>query len=287
MKNQSKIRHERMRGTPLSESMPDPCVFLTLESMEAFLERKRVMGKTESTIKNYRAVLTLLRKYLPEDGRIIQDTLKDWKDYLIEHEYAIDTINRCLSVANNMVDFLGHREFQIIQYKRKERPKDVLTRNEYLRMLQTARKLNAERTYFLIKCFANMDLPLQESNKLTVEALKSGNLTVLWGTKEKKVWIPANLRQELLAYAERHGIVRGSIFVTKRGKPMRRTQISGDIHCLCSAAKVDERKGSPQGLKGLYNETMKSIYSNMDNLIHHAYEQMLEREQIVPYTWSE
>ena len=68
---------------------------------------------------------------------------------------------------------------------------------------------------------------------------------------------------------------------------MRRTQISGDIHCLCSAAKVDERKGSPQGLKGLYNETMKSIYSNMDNLIHHAYEQMLEREQIVPYTWSE
>ena len=61
----------------------------------------------------------------------------------------------------------------------------------------------------------------------------------------------------------------------------------GDICRLCSAAKVAERKGNPQGLKGLYDETMKSIYSDMDNLIHYAYEQMLEREQTVLYTWSE
>ena len=73
-----------------------------------------------------------------------------------------------------------------------------LTRNEYLRMLQTAKALKNERVYFLIKVFANVDLPVQQASKLTVEAAEEGKLVINRGGGREIIRLPKCLCQELL-----------------------------------------------------------------------------------------
>lgn len=49
-----------------------------------------------------------------------------------------------------------------------------LTRNEYLRLLQTAKLLGKRQTYLLVLLFGTMDLPLHALSCVTVEAVREG-----------------------------------------------------------------------------------------------------------------
>ena len=98
-----------------------------------------------------------------------------------------------------------------------------LTRTEYLRLLQTARALNRERVYLLVKLFGTTGLTVQELEKVTVEAVREGKLTIQFNRNKQMLRIPEGLQQELLDYAKRSGYLTGPIFLTKDGTPMSRT----------------------------------------------------------------
>lgn len=167
-------------------------------------------------------------------------------------------------MGNTLADFLGHREFQIKTLMvDADEVLPELTRNEYLRMLQTAKALKNERVYFLIKVFANVDLPVQQASKLTVEAAEEGKLVINRGGGREIIRLPKCLCQELLSYAKRSGITTGPLFLTRQKKPMRRTQISDSIRRMCLEAKIPEGKGNPRCLRKLYKETMRSIYERL------------------------
>ena len=81
----------------------------------------------------------------------------------------------------------------------------------------------------MIKVFANVDLPVQQASKLTVEAAEEGKLVINRGGGREIIRLPKCLCQELLSYAKRSGITTGPLFLTRQKKPMRRTQISDSI----------------------------------------------------------
>ncbi len=260
---------------------PDTGVRLTRDGIERFMAVCQAEGRVEGTLKWYRRGLNRLYDDLPEDKTIRRGTLEHWREKLVKEGYAPSTINSYLSVNNAYLDFIGHREYQLAnQLKLETELQPELTRTEYLRLLQTARVLGRERVYLLVKLFGSTGLTVQELEKVTVEAVKEGKLTVSPSRSKQVLRISEGLQKELMGYAVRNGYLSGPIFLTKEGAPMSRTYVSTIIRQLCTAAKVSEEKGNPRCLKRLYQSTRAGIEDNIAMLVEQAHDRLLEQEQL-------
>ncbi len=156
-----------------------------------------------------------------------------------------------------------------------------LTRNEYLRLLQTAKVLNKERTYLIIKTLCCVGLKINELCQVTVEAAKAGQVVISQHDQPKRsAAIPNVLKGELLDYASRNDIVSGSIFVTKSGKQLNRSNVWHDIQFVCAEAHVPEEKANPRCLWRLHQTTYEGIEHNISVLVTQAYDRMLENEEL-------
>ena len=77
---------------------------------------------------------------------------------LREQGYCPSTINSAVSAANSLLAFCGRRGWQVMPAPPPETEQPELTREEYLRLLQTARILEKERAYLLLSsCSARPD----------------------------------------------------------------------------------------------------------------------------------
>lgn len=255
---------------------------LTPERIEGYLDGLTAKGRVQGTIDWYRRGMNRLYQELPEEDKTIRrGTLKQWREKLVADGYSPATINQFIVAANGYLEYVDAREFQLIDkldLAREAQPE--LTRSEYLRMLQTARTLGRERVYLLVKLFANTDLPLQELPKLTVEAVREGRVSILYNSAKQIIRFPRCICQELLAYAQRKGILSGPIFLTRDGTPMSRTNVSTGIRQLCRAAQVPEEKGSPRCLRKLYQTTREGIERSVALLVEQTQDRLLEEEQL-------
>lgn len=259
-------------------SHPTKGFVLSPELIEKYLDSLAQSGCTVETLKSYRRKLEQLFQYLPEDKRIFTGTLEAWRNSMMEQGYSNSTINICTTAANGLVSYCGHRELQIEkQLKRDQGIQPELTRNEYLRLLSTARVLGKEREYLIIKVLGSTGVDLQDLPRLTAETAQAGTV-VLSGAL---LYIPNCLRMELLDYAKRQGISSGPIFVTKNGNTIQRTNVTKLIQSLCRDARVEEKKANPRCLKKLYQATQASIQANLSLLMEQTYDRLLETEQLV------
>ena len=255
-------------------------VLLTQESIEQFLDACQSRGRVEGTLQWYRRGLNRLYQALPEDKFIRQGALERWREELVEMEYTPGTVNMFLSIANSYLDFVGHREYQLAsQLKLKSSLQPELTREEYVQLLRTAKALDKERLYLLIKLFASTGLSVQELPNVTVEAVQKGEIVHFPHKVEQRVRIPECLRKELSGYIRRNGYTSGPIFQNKDGGPLNRTYVSIAIRRLCVEARIPEEKGNPRCLKRLYQNTRSDIENNVAQLVEQALDRVLEQEQ--------
>lgn len=255
-------------------------VLLTQESIEQFLDACQSRGRVEGTLQWYRRGLNRLYQALLEDKFIRQGALERWREELVEMEYTPGTVNMFLSIANSYLDFVGHRECQLAsQLKPKSSLQPELTREEYVQLLRTAKALDKERLYLLIKLFASTGLSVQELPNVTVEAVQEGEIVHFPHKVEQRVRIPECLRKELSGYIRRNGYTSGPIFQNKDGGPLNRTYVSIAIRRLCVEARIPEEKGNPRCLKRLYQNTRSDIENNVAMLVEQALDRVLEQEQ--------
>lgn len=255
-------------------------VLLTQESIEQFLDACQSRGRVEGTLQWYRRGLNRLYQALPEDKFIRQGALERWREELVEMEYTPGTVNMFLLIANSYLDFVGHREYQLAsQLKLKSNLQPELTRDEYVQLLRTAKALDKERLYLLVKLFASTGLSVQELPNVTVEAVQKGEIIHFPHKVEQRVRIPECLRKELLGYIRRNGYTSGPIFQNKDGGPLNRTYVSIAIRRLCVEARIPEEKGNPRCLKRLYQNTRSDIENNVAMLVEQALDRVLEQEQ--------
>ena len=256
-------------------------VLMTHEDIEGYMVFLRAKGRTAAE-QQYRAILRQLYNDLPEDKCIRKGTLTRWVELLKEKGYAANTINSYAIVANGFLDYIGHREFQLSELpKQEDNPQPELTRNEYLQLLQTAKRLDKEREYLLVKLFASCDLPVQQLGKVTVEAARAGSLTVESSGTRSTLHLPGCLCRELLAYAERQYIGVGPIFLSIQNRPMCRASIVQSIVRLSEEAGVPGGKGNPACLRRLYRSTRSAVEASFAVLVEQAIERQMEQEDIM------
>jgi len=249
--------------------------------IEQFLTAYGQLDRVAGTFYFYQRKLWKFYEDLPEDKTIRYGTLENWQKKLLDEGYAPNTVNSFLSAANAFVDYIGHREFQMVKQLKDEGkpPPPELSRAEYLHLLQTAKAMGKERAYLLMKVFATVGLLVQDLHELTVETVREGRIVCGRNRKQQILTVPKCLQKELLSYTDRNGIRTGPVFVGKDGRPMHRSLISVLLKPVSEAAQITDGRVTPKCLRRLYLSTRAAIENNVALLVEQAMERQLEKEQ--------
>ena len=276
-----RVKTEKIRIAPECVVRTDEGVILTRGILDDYVEQLRKQGRREDSVRNSETIFQQFFDILPQSKVITRETLLQWRKSLLEEGYAVRTANSKVSLINSLLESMDCREYQVSgQLETEEYLAPELTRQEYIRMLQTARTLGDQRSYLLTKLFATTGLAVLDLPKVTVEAARVGNLRIESGKKQELLRFPACLQEDLLYYANLNGRNGGSIFTKKNGEPLARTQVSLYIQQLAVDARVPAEKGNIRCLRQLYKNAISSIEANFELLVQQAYARQLELEQL-------
>ena len=175
-----------------------------------------------------------------------------------------------LASLNSLFAFLGWVDCKVKSIKLQRQiycsEEKELTKAEYMRLVNTARQKGNERLNLLIQTICGTGIRVSELQFITAEAVKSGEATVSLKGKTRSVFIVRDLQTKLLRYAAEQKISSGSIFTTRNGKPMNRTNIWREMKSLCEQAGVNPKKVFPHNLRHLFARTFYGIEKDIAKL---------------------
>ena len=131
-----------------------------------------------------------------------------------------------------------------------------------------------------MKTFAATGMAAQELPRLTVEAVRDNRLVVTARGLRQILPIPASPRDDLTRCTRRTGPASGPVFVSRNGKPINRTAVTGMIQSLARDAHVPPEECNPQCLRKLYQSTMSGIGAGFRLLVEQTHERQLELERL-------
>ena len=135
-----------------------------------------------------------------------------------------------------------------------------------MRLVNTARQKGNERLNLVLQTICGTGIRVSELQYITVEAVKCGKAVVSLKGKTRSVFIVRELQKKLLRYAAEQEIKSGSIFVTRTGRPMSRTNIWREMKSLCEQANVNPQKVFPHNLRHLFARVFYGIEKDIAKL---------------------
>ena len=121
-----------------------------------------------------------------------------------------------------------------------------------MRLVNTAKQKGNERLNLILQTICDTGIRVSELQYITVDAVKNGEAIVSLKGKTRSVFIVKDLKKKLLRYAAEQGITSGTIFITRTGRPISRTNIWREMKSLCVQAGVNPQKVFPHNLRHLF-----------------------------------
>ena len=241
---------------------------ITNEQIEAFRVYLLNEEKALATIRKYIRDLREFLSWLPETA-IDKSIVLTYKNHLIER-YAPASVNAALSSLNSFFNFMEWFELRVKNLKIQRQifasTDKELSKAEYERLLQAARRKKNQRTYFLMQTICATGIRVSEVKYITVEAVMCGLAEINCKGKCRQVLLPKKLCQMLRQYAKERKIKSGAVFVTRNGNPLDRSNIWSEMKKLCEEANVSEKKVFPHNLRHLFARTYYSLEKDIVRL---------------------
>ena len=235
-----------------------------LVSFREYLIREE---KSTATIEKYLRDTNGFLEYAA-DREITKELAVAYKAELQKKNYAIRSVNSMLASINSLLDFLEWTDCKVKTLRCQRQTycaeEKELTKSEYLRLLEASQK--NEQLNLVIQTICGTGIRVSELRYFTVEAVNRGEITVQCKSKTRTILVPGKLKKLLLNYAKHCRIQSGTIFVTKNGKPMDRSNIWAQMKRLCTAAGVNPTKVFPHNLRKLFARTFYSIEKDIAKL---------------------
>lgn len=252
---------------------------LTVEQIASYGQFLYSEERSPGTIEKYLRDINTFVQWLG-DRDVTKELTATWKSHLLEQGYAPVTVNSMLSALNGLFKFLGWNECQVkflkIQRRLFRDTNRELTRNEYDRLLATAKELGRDRLALLIETIGATGIRVSEVKYITVEAAQKGKAEISLKGKIRVILLSAKLCRKLLKYAKKQKTASGTIFRTKSGKELSRRQIWAELKGLCKHAGVAPTKVFPHNLRHLFAtifyKACKDIVKLADVLGHSSIE---------------
>lgn len=248
---------------------------ITHELLEKYKDWLREQEKSAGTIELYCRNIKALKVFL--NGRYASKTeLIMWKEELTE-KYAPASVNAMLAAVNSFLDYCGWNDSKVkplrIQKEIFCREERELTKEEYLRLVQTAERTGSKRLSLVMQTICSTGIRVSELQAVTVEAVAAGRAVVSCKGKTRIVFIPDKLRRALSAYIKKQKRTAGAVFLTKAGRPLNRSNIWRDMKKLCAEAGVEPEKVFPHNLRHLFARiyyTLEKDLSRLADILGHT-----------------
>lgn len=221
-----------------------------------------------ATVEKYIRDLRFFKAWI-DKNEITKNTVLEYKQKLCR-EYAPVSVNSILSSLNSFFEYVGWHDIKIktlkIQKQLFANKAKELTKSEYERLLMAAKKYKNKRLYYLMQTICSTGIRVSELKFITVETLKNRQAIINCKGKLRIIFLPKQLCRILKEYIKEKNIKRGSVFVSKTGKPLDRSNIWTAMKKLCESAGVSKEKVFPHNLRHLFARTYYSVQKDLVRL---------------------
>ncbi|MBE7023719.1 MAG: tyrosine-type recombinase/integrase [Clostridia bacterium] len=241
---------------------------LTDKKIIRFGEYLRNEERAEATSEKYVRDITAFGTWCGGE-EITKSRVLEYKNHLTK-SYAVSSVNSMLSALNCFFDFVGKSELKVKLLKVQKQiftdKERELTKLEYERLLKAAKQKNNKRLYYLMQTICSTGIRVSELKNITCEAVRNGKATISCKGKTRVVILPKQLCKMLKGYMKENNLKRGSVFISRNGNPLDRSNIWSDMKKLCKSAGVSERKIFPHNLRHLFARTFYTVQKDVVRL---------------------
>ncbi len=243
-----------------------------LGEYRAYLAQKE---KSIATIDKYLRDVRTFMQWLGGGQDITKEKVIAYKAWLQEH-YKTSSMNSMLVALNGFLDFMGNPQDRVktvkVQKQMFRSTEKEMSRAEYKRLVHTAYRMGRVQTALIMETIGATGIRISELRYITVTAVQSGKAEVSCKGKKRQVYLVRELRDKLLKYCRRKGIRKGSVFVSRYGNPLDRSNIWSQMKAVGAAAGVCPEKVFPHNLRHLFArvfwEKWKDLFYLADILGH-------------------
>ena len=195
--------------------------------------------------------------------------LLEYKKYIID-AYKPTSANSMISSWNCFFAYMDWQDCRVkpIKIQRKifaDKSKE-LSKKEYEKLLNAAQEKGDYRLYYIIQTICSIGIRISELRFVTTDAVRNGQAIINCKGKVRTIILPKQLCNILLRYIKKEGITKGSVFVSKNGNPLDRSNIWTQMKKRCKDAGVSETKVFPHNLRHLFARTFYAIHKDIIRL---------------------
>ncbi len=241
--------------------------YLCEQHIQQFSDHLRQDEKSAATIEKY---LRDVRAFMLFAGAesLSRDLVIAYKHHLQANGYAVRSINSMLASINSFLRFLGWNDCKVKNIRQQRQvycPEEKeLTKEDYLRLLRAAEA--RPQIHLLLETICGTGIRVSELRYFTVEAVRRGEVTIHCKSKARTILLPGKLKEKLIKFAKKNKLQTGSIFLSKKGKPLDRSWIWAQMKGLCKKAGVLASKVFPHNLRKLFARSFYSVKQDIAKL---------------------
>lgn len=224
--------------------------------------------KSIATIEKYIRDVSTFAKWC--GSRMVDKELVLGYKQMLVKKYALSSVNSILSSLNSFFEHNCWSECHVktikIQRQIFSSSDKELTKADYKKLLDAAKRKNNTRLFYLMQTICATGIRVSELKFITVEAVGCGVADINCKGKQRKVWLPKSLCKMLKKYAGENSIKCGSVFISKNGRPLDRSNIWKMLKALCETAGVSKNKVFPHNFRHLFARTYYSLQKDIVRL---------------------
>lgn len=227
---------------------------ITEETLAAFARQLGEEERSPATLEKYLREVRQFAAFL--GGReVTRELAAAWREELSARQSPA-TVNGKLTALDRLLAFLGWEDCRVkhlrVQRQLFRDSARELSREEYARLVETARRLGRGRLSLLMETICATGIRVSEVRYITAEAVREGRTEIALKGKIRTILLPGKLCRKLEKYARQKKITSGELFLTRSGRPMSRKQIWAEMKGVCRAAGVAPSKVCPHNLRHLF-----------------------------------
>ena len=227
---------------------------ITEETLAAFARQLGEEERSPATLEKYLLEVRQFAAFL--GGReVTRELAAAWREELSARQSPA-TVNGKLTALDRLLASLGWEDCRVkhlrVQRQLFRDSARELSREEYARLVETARRLGRGRLSLLMETICATGIRVSEVRYITAEAVREGRTEIALKGKIRTILLPGKLCRKLEKYARQKKITSGELFLTRSGRPMSRKQIWAEMKGVCRAAGVAPSKVFPHNLRHLF-----------------------------------
>lgn len=223
-------------------------------------------GLGESTIQTYVRVEKQMEVFcktsLPGRGQI-QNYLK-----VIQMKYKPATVNLYAAALNRYFSYrhMTHLKIPTKKLCAKRSLENVISIEEYKRLLEYAKKSGRVKYYLILRVIAATGIRISELKYVTVENVRQGYAVVYNKGRCREIYIAESIKQALFSYCQMAKIEKGPVFYGNQKQPISRNAVWKMLKKMAEQAGIPKEKVYPHSLRHMMAIRYMQNYGNIAEL---------------------